>query len=92
MLTGKHHWTGPTNLPPSSEDGSVTIHGVHGWANSLIFSHPGYVTLYGNYNDSKLWLGEELDVITTNATLIKAPVVEAQNTNGYYLIPMAKRQ
>jgi hypothetical protein len=91
LLTGRLYQTGPTNLPPSGRDGVITIGGVHKqWSNNLIFSRPGYTTLYGNYNDARLWWTERMTPFPRGGFKLEKPFTEAVSSNGYLIIRMQK--
>lgn len=88
LLTGRHQ-TGPTNLPPSSDLGLITIPNVHKhWANTLVFSKPGYRTVYGNYIDSKVWLSIRMHTFSDNENVLDDPMTQAALTNGCFVVPM----
>ena len=54
---------GPTNLPPSGQDGLVNVGELHrNWSGSLIFTCSGYSNVYGEFTSKgKLILAEQIE-------------------------------
>jgi hypothetical protein len=87
-LTGYSHETGPTNLPPSGDDGLVTISGVHEhWSNRFSFSCSGYRTIYGRYHSGIVRISDRLLSFPRGTSQLDAPCVEAAE-KGRFLIYM----
>jgi len=91
LLTSQLHETGPTNLPATREDGIISIRGVHkNWANSIIFSRPGYISMYGNYSGAKLWLTKRVRPLPNGGFVLEPPVTEAESSNGCLLVKLPR--
>lgn len=92
LLLGVSH-TGPTNLPPSGEDGVITVPGLHEtWASCFVFSRPGYATAYGAYCRGALSLAGRINSLHTDTGFIlEGPLAVSRATDGLVPVPM-KRQ
>jgi|ERR1035437_6737670 hypothetical protein len=89
LLTGHLHETGPTNLPPSGDNGVIKISAVHrDWANRLVLARSGFRTVYGGYTGGQLWLSETVRWFPGGVSQMVEPVTEAASTNGCFLAPM----
>jgi hypothetical protein len=85
--------TGPTNLAPSSDNGTITINRVHKKRiGRLILSHPGYATLYGAYSTRVLELSEGIrpPPLPQDRFILEDPKIAEQQSNGLFVVPMTK--
>src|SRR5207302_9601841 len=86
---------GPTNLPPSWQDGIIRIEGVHRyWGSRFIFSCPGYSNVYGFYSVGRLGLAESVTYLPSGPLedefILEGKPTSASLSNGCFLIPMPK--
>ena len=52
---------GPTNLPPSGQDGLIEVRGLHqNWLSTFVFSCPGRSNVYGRYSEGVLNVGKNV--------------------------------
>jgi hypothetical protein len=86
---------GPTNLPLTSQDGNISVGGLHRyWTSSFIFSCPGYSNVYGIYSLGELGLAERVRYFPPgpfkDEFFLEGKLTSASLSNGCFLIPMQK--
>ena len=85
----RHHF-GPTNLPPSTENGVVVVNGPHKYAASrFIFSRDGYAPVYGIYYNDSMACAEHIYPALIGGFNITAPVSYVSPTNGVIVVRMS---
>jgi len=93
LLTDRWHQTGPTNMPPSSDNGVITITQVHEkWFSRFILSHSGYATTYGIYYRGTLNLAQRIksEPLPQDIFLLEQPITKVGATNGYFTVPLPR--
>ncbi len=92
LVFGSYHY-GPTNLPPSSEDGVVVVRGIYTKKTSrFIFSREGYSTVYALYSRRALTKAEGLDPINRDTEFIlSGDLTLVTSTNGLITVEMRPR-
>src|SRR2546421_3140493 len=85
---------GPTNLPPSGDNGTITIKGLrHWWESEFIFTCTGYSNVYGFY-DTSMRLAPRIQPLpmigVPDYFLLPGDVTMASKSNGVFLIEMPK--
>jgi hypothetical protein len=89
---------GPTNLPPSMEDGIIVVGGIYkGKASRFIFSRDCYAPVYGIYYEDSMARADHIypDIFKppfdehTWGFNIKAPVSYITPTNGVIIVRMS---
>lgn len=87
---------GPTNLPPSGNDGIIKLTRVHRWwVNELAFSCPGYSNVYGIcYLRGEMSLGNAKSDFPGDFLepefFLQGTVTGASRSDGCYTVPMHK--
>jgi hypothetical protein len=93
---------GPTNLPPSGQNGIIIVQGLrapvsglHNWHSYFIFSCSGFSNVYGTYEGPPLGLGERKRNFDLHGALKDAFFLEGHLTsifpsNGCFLVPMRR--
>jgi hypothetical protein len=84
---------GPTNLPPSDQDGLIEVRSFHrNWLSAFVFSSPGYSTVYGTYAGGYLNFGTNVTHCTNGifATefLFNDDPKMATKSNGCFIVSM----
>ena len=90
LLLGSFHF-GPTNLPPSTGDGVVVVHGVHKRRVSTFdFSRPGYQSVEYAYAGGRF--GRENgtnSIVTPSGEVYKLHRwMDVPPTNGWFVVKM----
>ena len=86
---------GPTNLPPSREDGAVTVVELRPfWTSRFIYTCPGYSNVYGIYNRGALGLAERVsdpgEGRFKGQFILEDNVMAACLSNGCYVVPLPR--
>jgi len=87
---------GPTDLPPSGEDGLINVGELHrNWSGSFIFACPGYANVYGEFTSKgKLILAEKIEYFPPGKLegqfYLKGDMTSAPQSNGCFLVKMSK--
>jgi len=86
---------GPTNLPPSRQDGTIVVGGLHTWWSSdLIFSCPGYSNVYGQYGSGILCLARRMRYFPPGPLqeqfILEGGVRVAEKSSGCFVVEMQK--
>ena len=85
---------GPTNLPPSGQDGVVEAVGLQrNWVSSFVFTHPGYSNVYGIYSGGKLGLAERVSGLEgrfKGQFILEGKLATASLSNGCFVVPLPK--
>jgi hypothetical protein len=90
LLLGSFHF-GPTNLPPSTDDGVVVVRGVHKKRVSTFdFSRQGYRSVQYAYAGGRFgWHDGTNSIVTKSGEVYKlAHWVDVLPTNGWFVIQM----
>lgn len=90
LLFGVRH-RGPRTLPPSKEDGIITVRGVrHAWTTSFVFTRDEFATLYGVYSPNSLALARRTNsaAYAWRPIALQGPTVYVQSTNGFFTVQM----
>lgn len=89
LLLGVRH-RGPKSLPPSKDDGIITVPGVHeAWNTSFVFTRAGFVTLYGVYGSHELSLAENTNSgVPWHPVALQKPSIWVRPTNGFIILRM----
>jgi len=92
LLWGSHHF-GPTNLPPSEADGTITVTGVRSKRVSrFIFERSGYSTVYVLYSGRTFTRADSASIPGSDGQFIlREPLCSVQPTNGFVVIEMMPR-
>lgn len=90
LILGSYQY-GPTNLPPSSQDGVVVVKGVYKKKTSrLIFSRNGYATVYAGYSRGVLTRAGSLDPrLRDGEFALSGELTLVPPTNGFITIQMS---
>jgi hypothetical protein len=86
---------GPTNLPPSGEDGVVHVVGLRRyWTSRFVFTHAGYSSVYGAYSRGGLGLAERVwdtgEGRFKGQFILEGKLTTASLTNGCLVVPLPK--
>jgi hypothetical protein len=86
---------GPTNLPPSGEDGVIHVGGLRrNWASRFVFTHPGYSNVYGIYSRGGLGLAERVwdagEGRFKGQFTLEGKLATASLSNGCFVVPLPK--
>ncbi len=86
---------GPTNLPPSSQDGIIDVGRVHrNWQITFIFSRAGYSSVYGVYGVGKLALATNVVYYPPGQFegqfFLDGELKSAVKNDGCFLVPMQR--
>ena len=85
---------GPTNLPPTREDGIVEAVGMRrNWSSSFVFTHPGYSNVYGGYSRGTLTLAERTHALEgrfKGQFILEGKLTTAFLSNGCFVVPLPK--
>ena len=87
---------GPTNLPPTVQDGLITVGDLHrNWSSSFIFACPGYSNVYGELTSKgKLILADKVEYYPSEKFAgqfyLKEGLVPASQSNGCFVVPLPK--
>jgi hypothetical protein len=90
LLLGTYHF-GPTNLPPSGEDGVVVVRGIYrGKQNRFIFSKSEYATVYGIYSMGRRFSesNQTNSIAGWDGFILEEPLTGITPTNGVIVIRM----
>lgn len=84
---------GPTNLPPSGQDGVIHVHGLRrNWTSRFVFTHPGYSNVYGIYSRGGLGLDERVwdagEGRFTGQFTLEGKLATASLSNGCFVVPL----
>jgi hypothetical protein len=92
LVLGSYHY-GPTNLPPSSAQGAITVGGIYPKkASRFIFSKSGYLTVYGIYGSDELTRANSLSQVDRDGEFILTGDLNlVLPTNGFIIIQMSPR-
>jgi hypothetical protein len=87
---GEYHF-GPTNLPPSGNNGIILVPGIRSnCANRLILARDGYATVYAGYWEGALAYGENHSTLD-GVEMLEQPLSLTRQTNGFISVPMRQR-
>jgi hypothetical protein len=92
LLYGASH-LGPASLPPSDDNGMVTINAAHEkMVGRFVLTCPGYVTLYGVYSDGSLNISREIQPppFPQDIFVLDDPQTITPETDGSYTVRMPK--
>lgn len=86
---------GPTNLPPSGQDGIISVEGLHrDWGSRFIFSCPGHSNVYGFYSVGKMGLAERVTYLPPGPLegefILDGNLTSAFQSNGCFLVKMPR--
>jgi hypothetical protein len=89
---GEYHF-GPTNLPPSKEDGIIIIDGIHRTKlNEFIFSRNGYAPVYGVDSHSIFGRADRTNSVSVPHGFVPdGPLDNVRPTNGFIIVQMQRR-
>jgi hypothetical protein len=88
LILGSHRF-GPTNLPPSNQDGVIRVDKLNTHMGSrFIFSCPGYAPVYALYCDGSMALAGRVSFLPRNEFVLEGNLVSVGPTNGYFLVQM----
>jgi len=101
LLLGAYHF-GPTNLPPSREDGVIVVDGIYKKkVSKFIFSRSGYATVYGGYYMGGIFTRYSGDSFSradhTNSVsgwsgfILEEPLTSVSPTNGFIVVRMSSQ-
>ena len=90
LLLGSSHY-GPTNLPPSQENGVINIRGLHPtWSSRFIFSCCGYSNVYAICSGDTLTLADQITSLPGDQFILEGPLTSITPSNGCFIIPMPR--
>jgi hypothetical protein len=86
---------GPTNLPPSGDDGLIRVGELHrNWSSYFIFSCPGYSTVYGEFTPSRgqMIVADEIKYFPpgrfAGEFYLKGNMTSTSQSNGCFVVPL----
>src|SRR5439155_21861300 len=83
---------GPTNLPPSGDDGTIAVLGLHPKrVSKFTFRRSGYTTVYAAYSRGMLTLAESTNpAVPAPLFVFQGPVSAAAKTNNVFIVDMPR--